>query len=120
MKGKKHQRKSYLRYEHSREIIDNVKERLGIAFDKKVRELAECYDPNDWREEYFVEYVTLVIFKHISKDLAEQIYNNIINSEDETNDDIKQHMCETIVFSAISEEVVRAVYKCDKEYSNGH
>ena len=112
-------KKPYLRYEHGREIIDNVKKRLGITLAKKVRELAECYDQNDWREEYFVEYMTLDIFKQIGKALARQIINEIVNSEDKTDDDIRQHVFETLVFLAINEEVVKAVHKCDKEHGNG-
>ena len=63
--------------------------------------------------------MTLDVFKQIGKELAKQVINETVNSKDKTDDDVRQHVFETLVFLAINEEVVKAVRKCDKEHGNG-
>lgn len=109
----------YLRHEHSREILGDVERRLGTILAKRAEEFTRYHDQNDWREEHFVEYMTLDVFKQIGKNLAKQVADGIVSSKDKTDSDVKQHVFETLVFLVINEEVAKAVRECDEKYGNG-
>ena len=104
------------RCDDSEEITNQLKDRIGIAVARNMRELAEYDNQNDWREKHFVNFVTIDVYERLGEDIVAHVIEALVSPNDKSDDEIRKHVFKTIVFNSIRQEVERAVIERDEKY----